>query len=153
MSENVSLSDLLLRGGLYEGITGNTPEEIYANLSKQVSLPQDMSADVFYNALCAREKVLTTAVGNGVAMPHARTPVLKRPEDECVAICYLEKPIDMGAPDGRGVYVMFVLMTCSPQSHLRTISQLARFLQKKEFRQALENHASLSEIVTLLHTL
>lgn len=148
-----TISDLIAKGGVYSDIAGENAQDVYRVLSETIHLPQGMTADVFYNALCDREKILTTAVGNGIALPHAQTPVLKNLEDECIALCYLRNPIDMGAPDGRPVYVMFVLMTSSPQTHLAIISQLARYLQKPELKQALERHADNTELITLMHTL
>ena len=149
----VSVADLVSKGGVYTDIEGSTPQDVYRTLSQTLQLPGDMTPDVFYNALCDREKILTTAVGNGIALPHAQTPVLKNTDDECIAVCYLKRPISMGAPDERPVYVMFVLMTSTPQTHLAVISQLARYLQNPAFRQALENKANCTELITLMHTL
>ncbi len=148
-----SIADLIAKGGVYTDVLGSTAEEVYRTLSKTVPLPLGMTTEVFYNALCEREKILTTAVGNGIALPHAQTPVLKNVDDECIAICYLQTPFSMGAADGRAVYVMFVLMTSSPQTHLAIISQLARYLQKPELREALERHASGEELISLLRKL
>ena len=153
MASNVSITDLLLKGGVYANIPAKTAQEAYRFISQTINLPSDITADAFYAALCEREKVLTTAVGNGVALPHSQKPILQNPEEECVAVCYLQNPIDMGAADGRLVHVMFVLLTSSLNSHLQAISQLARYLQKAEFRRALEQRASISELITLMHTL
>ena len=151
MAANVA--DLISKGGIYNNIEGETPQDVYRTLSQTIRLPAGMTADVFYTALCEREKILTTAVGNGIALPHAQTPVLKNVDDECIIVCYLQHPIEMGAPDGRPVSVMFVLMTSTSQTHLATISQLARFLQKPEVREALERRANATELITLMHTL
>ena len=153
MASNVTITELLQNGGVYADIPGDTPQEVYRHISQTINLPEELTADGFYNALCDREKILSIAVGNGIALPHSQKPILHNAEEECIAVCYLQKPINMDAPDGRLVHVMFVLITSSLNSHLQAISQLARYLQKSEFRRALEQRASISELITLMHTL
>lgn len=152
MASDVSITDLLFKGGVYTAVPAKNAQEAYRCISQSINLPASITADEFYAALCERESVLTTAVGNGVALPHSQKPMLHDEDEECVAVCYLQTPIDMGAPDGRLVYVMFVLLTSSLQSHLQAISQLARYLQLPEFRRALEQQASAAELITLMHT-
>ena len=66
-TSNADIAELIHRGGIFFDVEGSTPEEIYANISKKIKLPEDMTAEQVCSALCAREKVLSTAVGNGIA--------------------------------------------------------------------------------------
>lgn len=102
-----------------------------------------------YDALCAREAILSTAVGNGIAIPHAQQPVLKELKNQRIYICYLKQPIDMRAMDGKMVNTMIIPLTCSVQSLLHIISRLARLLAKAEFRRALELKMGLNEVYPL----
>ena len=69
--KTVDIADLIHRGGVFFDVEGNTPQEVFKNLVKMIKIPDGMTADQVYNALCAREEVLSTAVGNGIALPHA----------------------------------------------------------------------------------
>lgn len=153
MLTDVDIGDLLQKGGVYPDITGTKVQDVFHSLSQTVSLPASVDASVLYTALCEREKVLTTAVGNGVAMPHPQKHLFTNPEEERISVCYLKTPIDMNAPDGRLVHTMLVLQTSSVQTHLKVISKLASLLQKDEFKRALENHSDITELITLVHTL
>lgn len=149
----VDIADLIHRGGVYKDIEGSTPEEIYDVISKMIDLPDGMTANQVYNALCTREKVLSTAVGNGIALPHARSPIMKDEKDQRIIVVYLKNPIDMKAPDERNVFVMFVLLTYKPEVHLKVLSNLAGLFRDVTFRKALENKASEAELMNLIREL
>ncbi len=153
MLTDIDIGELFHRGGVYPDILGTTTDEVFHALSETISLPSSVDQPTLYKALCDRELVLTTAVGNGVAMPHPQKHLFSNVEDEQIAVCYLKTPIDMNAPDGRLVHTMLVLLTSSVQTHLKVISKLANLLQREEFKKALENHSDATELITLAHTL
>lgn len=153
LSSNAYIADLIHKGGIFKDVEGSTPEEIYSKLSKMINLPDGMTSEQVYNALCAREKVLSTAVGNGIALPHARSPIMKEEQDQRICVVYLKEPIDMKAPDERMVYVMFVLLTQNSQIHLQVLSGLAGLFRSLRFRKALENKADEAELLSLIREL
>jgi len=87
-------------------------------------------------ALVERESVQTTALGAGIAIPHART-------DRCDAPRFLAArlgmAIDFDSPDGIPVDLVFVLVgpTDDPAAHVKQLGRLARLLQRPGFAQAL----------------
>lgn len=153
MVSDVNVGECLRAGGVYDGIKGASPSEIYKNLSTVINLPDSVSPKLFYEALCAREAILSTAVGNGVAIPHSQQPLLKNPEEQRIFICYLDEPIDMQAIDGKRVTTMIIPLSCSAQSHLHIISRLAHFLTKADFRKALDLRFGLNELYQLMSVL
>lgn len=152
-SNNANIADLIHKGGIYKDVEGSTPEEVYNNVSKMINLPDGMTSEQVYNALCAREKVLSTAVGNGIALPHARSPIMKNEEDQRICVVYLKNPIDMKAPDERLVYVMFILLTQNSQIHLQVLSGLAGLFRSLRFRKALESKIEEVELLSLVREL
>ncbi|MBO4533214.1 MAG: PTS sugar transporter subunit IIA [Treponema sp.] len=153
LNESVDLAALIHRGGVFFDVEGNTPEEIYKKISGMIQIPDSLSAEQIYNALCAREQVLSTAVGNGIALPHARASIVKEEAEQKICVVYLKNPIDMQAPDEREVYVMFVLLTQNSQAHLKVLTELAGLFRNLRFRKALETHASEAEILSLIREL
>ena len=146
----VDLAQLIHRGGVFKNVEGNTPQEIYAKVSKMIDLPGGMTSDTVYNALCDREAVLSTAVGNGIALPHARAPIMRDAGEQRICVVYLKNPIDMKAPDEREVFVMFVLLAHNSQIHLKVLSSLAALFRNSQFKKALElrsDEATLSSII------
>ena len=153
LNGGADLPVLIHRGGVFFDVEGTTPQEIYKNISEKIEKPEGVTSDLIYNALCAREQVLSTAVGNGIALPHARASIIKSDENQKICVVYLKKPIDMQAPDEREVFVMFVLLTSNSQVHLRVLTELAGLFRNLRFRKALEAHAGEAELLSLIREL
>lgn len=99
--------------------------------------------------LLAREKLGSTAMGNGVAIPHARVAGLK----QIVGLfARLEKPIDFEAPDGHGVDLMFVLLAPEEAGadHLRALARVSRLLRDEKMRDKLRASGDPSSLHALL---
>ena len=86
------------------------------------------SAGDVCSALCERESTASTALGRGVALPHARVSGLAR---SIVAVVRLTQPLSFGAPDGAPVDLLFVVLSPAgePGEHVRLLARLARRLQ------------------------
>ena len=153
LNDGVDLPALIHRGGVFFDIEGKTPQEVYKIISEKIEKPQEVTGEQIYSALCAREQVLSTAVGNGIALPHARASIVKYEEDQKICVVYLKNPIDMQAPDEREVYVMFVLLTHNSQVHLKVLTALAGLFRNLRFRKALESHAQEAELLSLIREL
>ncbi|MCR4578834.1 MAG: PTS sugar transporter subunit IIA [Treponema sp.] len=153
MENEIDIAKLIHRGGVFKDVEGKTPQEIYEKVCKMIDLPDGMTSEQVYNALCAREEVLSTAVGNGIALPHARTPIMKEEKDQRICVVYLKNPIDMKAPDERAVFVLFVLLTHNSQVHLKVLSSLAGLFRSAEFRKALEEGADEATLSALIKNL
>lgn len=153
MGNAADIVKLLRKGGVFFNVEGNSPQEIYAKISKMIDLPDCMTSEQVYNALCAREEILSTAVGNGIALPHARSPIMTSEEDQRICVVYPKNPIDMAAPDERNVFVMFVLLTYNPQVHLKILSSLANLFRNARFKKALEDRADEATLSALIQEL
>ena len=153
LNGGADLPVLIHRGGVFFDVEGTTPQEIYKNISEKIEKPEGVTSDLIYNALCAREQVLSTAVGNGIALPHARASIIKSDENQKICVVYLKKTIDMQAPDEREVFVMFVLLTSNSQVHLKVLTELAGLFRNLRFRKALEAHAGEAELLSLIREL
>ncbi len=147
MEENVKIGDLILRGGVRNNIDADNPLEVYEQIKTKIKLPKSVTPDILYEGLCAREKVLSTAVGRGIALPHCRDILLTGGDEQQITVVYLKNPIDMNAPDGRKVDTMFVLLTSNSQSHLQVLSRLAGLIKNDSFVEMLRNLASAEELV------
>ena len=149
----VNLAELIHKGGVFKDVEGSSPEEIYKKITEMINLPAGLSAETVYNALCDREKIMSTAVGNGIALPHARIPLLKDEGDQRICVIYLKNPIDMNAPDERKVFVMFIILSANQHSHLQVLSDLVQLFQKKEFKKLLEQNSSEAELLNAIRNL
>lgn len=144
--QKVELGLLINRGGVVNNLDASTPEEAYDQLKTKMHLPPSFSAKDLYEGLTAREKIMSTAVGRGIALPHCRDILLKSNDEQQITVVYLKNPIDMNAPDGRKVDTMFVLLTGNSQSHLQVLSRLAGLFKNDSFIELLRKRASADEL-------
>ncbi|NLM01123.1 MAG: PTS sugar transporter subunit IIA [Treponema sp.] len=150
MDFDMNIAELIQRGGVYFNVPGTTPEEVYKYVSHKISLPEGVDPDVLCAEICQRETLMSTAVGNGVALPHPRYPLLKCYDDQKIIVCYLDTPITMNAPDSKPVYVMMILLTSTTQSHLKILSQLAYLFQQSAFRAEMSNKPGEADLIKLI---
>ena len=97
----VNLYDLMVQGGIHRAIAGAKPAEAIKNAVKAVPMPPEISADEAIFSLLEREEMMPTAIGRGIAIPHARNPLISDVEHERVSLCFLEDAVDFGAIDGQ----------------------------------------------------
>lgn len=89
-------------------------------------------ADEILQALLERERLGSTAIGRGAAIPHVRIAGLKRMYG---VLARLETAVDYHAPDGRGVDVVFMLLAPlegKTTQHLKALAQVSRFLKDED---------------------
>lgn len=109
------------------------------------AIPRMSRIDVF-NALNARERLGSTGLGHGVALPHAR---VARTELAVGACLTLAEPIGFDAPDGEPVDILFVLLVpenCSDR-HLEILAELASLFSSEEVRENLRNAEEPGQIL------
>lgn len=86
--------------------------------------------------MLAREKLGSTALGEGIAIPHCRLSHCERPTGVLLSLC---DALDFDAPDGEPVDLLFTLVVSprATQEHLHLLAELAQLFSRAEFRQAL----------------
>ena len=97
--------------------------------------------------MLSREKLGTTAIGDGIAIPHPRAPIALAAERPLVALCFLEQPQEFGAADKKPVHALFVMVTPNVRSHTILLAQLGSVLRTPAFRDAVRRSAAADEIL------
>lgn len=102
-----------------------------------------------FDSLFAREKLGSTGLGQGVAIPHGRIKGLK---EAIGAVIRMKQPIPFDAPDGQNVSLIFVLLVPDRATdlHLQILSELAQMFSDKPFRERLLNAQSAAELHQLI---
>ena len=104
-----------------------------------------------FDSLFAREKLGSTGLGQGIAIPHGRIKGLK---DAAGAFLRLAAPVQFDAPDGRPVSMLFVLLVPEQanETHLQLLSELAQMFSDRVFREALQNAPDATQIHQMFMT-
>lgn len=102
-----------------------------------------------YDSLCTRERLGSTGLGHGVAIPHGRSA---RAPTATGAFLRLGEPVDFGAPDGEPVDLVFALVVPEhyAQQHLMLLASLAEMFGDAEFRQRLRQAPDSAALYALL---
>lgn len=99
---------------------------------------QGIARGAVFDSLFARERLGSTGLGQGIAIPHGRIKGLK---DAAGAFLRLATPVQFDAPDGRPVNMLFVLLVPEQanETHLQLLSELAQMFSDRSFRDALQS--------------
>lgn len=107
-----------------------------------------MARSIIFDSLFAREKLGSTGLGQGVAIPHGRIKGLKQAAG---ALIRLAAPIPFDSPDGRPVTLLFVLLVPeqATEEHLQILSELAQRFSDRSFRDALQAAVDAEAVISL----
>ena len=147
------LSSALKRGNVHYDILGNNPEEILKAVVEVLSLPEGMDRNNLFEMLWTRELMGSTAIGNGIAIPHVRNPIILHVDEPIITICFLKFPIDFKAPDHKPVSTLFIVLSPSVKMHLTLLARLAYCLQDAKLQGYLNQRSSREEILADLFVL
>lgn len=102
-----------------------------------------------FKAVMDREKVMSTGVGDGVAIPHGKAEGV---EDVVAAFGISKEEIDFQSIDEKPVHLVFLLVASQDATgpHLKALSRVSRLLNKKEFRTKLLNAQSPAEVMDMI---
>lgn len=143
-----SLYRAIYKGGVYRNVPGKTKEEVIRNTMDRLATPLNLDGEVLTDLLLEREKLMPTALGSGIAVPHARDFLLNTHQD-VVAVVFPETPIEYGALDHKPVHTLFFLFACDDKRHLHLLAKIAHLSNEQESINLLQSKPSQN---TLLET-
>jgi PTS system nitrogen regulatory IIA component len=147
-----TLADALVAGGIFYGLPGENVETALRAVVASMPLPEDFDREMLLNMFLSREHLGSTVVGDGIAIPHPRYPVVIGVPGPQATLCHLEHAIDFGAGDGRPVETLFVLVSPTARWHSRLLTQVARALANGHFRDLITRKAPADVIVEAART-
>jgi nitrogen PTS system EIIA component len=143
-----SLAEALQIGGILYRMEGDTRESVLRSIIAHIWLPDEVDREFLFQVLLAREELGSTGIGDGIAIPHVRNPVVLHITRPFVSLCFLERPIDFGALDGKPVRALFTLMSPTVRAHLHMLSRISFALRDEKLRTAIEGQAGRGEILS-----
>ena len=146
-----TLSQALAAGGIHCSFPGNDRESVLRNVVATLDLPPEIDPEFILQVLLAREAMGTTAVGDGIAIPHVRNPILVQLPVPKVALCFLDRPVEFGALDGKPVQILFTIISPTIRMHLHLLSKLAYCLRDDRLRAILGTQCNAEAIMATVH--
>lgn len=143
----LSLADALTLGGIFYRISGSDKASALKAVVELLRLPDDADRGYLLQFLLAREDMASTGIGDGIAMPHARNPIVLHVPQPMVTLCFLETPIDFLALDGQPVNCLFTIVAPTVRSHLFLLSRLSFVLRDTAFKNCIKEQRPREEIL------
>ncbi len=143
----MKISDILKEDLVKTGLKGNTKNEIIEGMIDLVAIsPKVKDKEKVREAIFEREKIMSTGVGNGFAIPHGKTEAVT---DIVAAFAVTAEPIDYESLDEKPVRLVFLLVgkdnLVGP--HIKLLSRISRLMNKEEFRKRLLDLKTPKEII------
>jgi PTS system nitrogen regulatory IIA component len=113
-----------------------------------LSLAPNVDREAIAQLLLAREAMGSTAIGEGIAIPHVRRPILVGGSRASISLYFLEIPIDFAAVDGQPVFAIFLIASPTARMHLQLLSRLSFALHDQDLKALLTSRAPAAEIIT-----
>ena len=126
-----------------------TKKSILEKISDILSEPSGIKSSVIFNKLYEREKLGSTSIGKGVAIPHARVKDIEYP---FVSIIILDEPVDFDNIDDLDVNIVVSIIVPEDNfnNHLELLAQLSEKLDNPEIRKALRKARNSKQIISNL---
>ena len=127
----MNIKDMLSDKSFLVNFEASSKKNVLDKLSKLAEKDIKIDARIVLEALTKREKLGSTAVGNGIAIPHANCPDIDKPK---VFVALLSNSLDFNANDDQPVDIIFLLLAPdnSGSEHLQALALVSRLLRNKE---------------------
>ena len=135
------------KGGIYYELEGSSPKDALASLISALPPQKNVSPAGLLHAVLERETLMPTAIGDGIAIPHPRNPLILNQDEEFIAMGFLKNPQNWNSLDGIPVDTLFLIVSSSAKSHLGILSRISFLCQDEEFRNILKNRPPASVIL------
>lgn len=147
-----SLVEAMKAGGVAYRVGGTDKASVLRSVVEVMQLPEEVDRDFLFQVLLARETLGSTGIGDGIAIPHVRNPIVLHITKPTITLCFLENPIQFGALDGSPVTILFTLISPTVRAHLHLLSRLGFVLRNPEYKAALKRQALRDELLETLAT-
>ncbi len=145
----MTLSDLVARNAILPALKVNNKKQVLQELAARAAALTGQNERAILEILLQREKLGSTAVGNGVAIPHGKLPKLAAVFG---LFARLERAVDFDALDGQPVDLVFLLL--APESagadHLKALARVARLLRNPEIARKLRDSRDADALYAVL---
>jgi PTS system nitrogen regulatory IIA component len=143
------LADLVAPNAIIPALKVNGKKQALQELAARASTLTSQNERAIFEILLQREKLGSTAVGNGIAIPHGKMPKLNRLFG---LFARLDRPIDFEALDGQPVDLVFLLLApeAAGADHLKALARVARLLRDPEMARKLRDCRDAEAIYAVL---
>jgi PTS system nitrogen regulatory IIA component len=147
----MKIVEFLQPGAVVDDLAGQTAQSVLGELSRPLAASHKLDPQRLLDTLLEREKLGSTGIGDGVAIPHGKVPGLP------VLMASFGRSrggVDFKAIDGKPTYLFFTLFAPenSAGAHLKALARISRIFKSPAFREAILKAAGAADIYRLIET-
>ncbi len=144
-----ALNTILDQGSFYYdcALTENSYLEQMLSL---IPLDANIDKGIIIQLLKNREALMSTAIGNGISLPHPRIPLMVG-RNPLIKFFFPHTPLDLKSIDGKPVHTIILLISQTIKQHLSLLAHLSFLLSKETFRSALENRLPCQNLIEIIN--
>ncbi len=116
----------------------------------RINIDKNVDKEIITQLLRSRESMMSTAIGNGISLPHPRVPLMVGKNKPLINFFFPEKLLDLKSIDGKPVHTLILLISQTIKQHLSLIAHLSFLLSTETFRFALGNRLESGEILDII---
>ena len=146
----MNLLDILSPESTIVDLKGESKEDIIAELVNSLPVGDEITdRDQVLQAVLDREKIMSTGIGDGIAIPHGKSAAVT---ELVAAMGTQRRGVDFDALDGEPAFVFFLLVSPANVSgpHIKALARISRLLKNDEFKKKLIEADSAEEIIATI---
>lgn len=146
----MKITELMTKQTIILNLKADSKSQVIEEITDKLDSAGNLSnKEQFKEAIWEREKQSTTGIGDGIAIPHAKTSAVRKP---AIAFARSKEGVEYEALDGKPSYLFFMIAASEStnQQHLETLARLSSFLMDSSFRENLLSAKSELEILKVI---
>ena len=144
------LPNLITSDCVIANLRAANKKQVLQELARKAATLTGQNEDAIYEVLAERERLGTTGIGHGIAIPHGKLPGLERVYG---VFARLERPIDFDAIDDQPVDLIFLLLAPanSGSDHLKALAKVSRMLRDRRLCEKVRGSTTCDAIFALMN--
>jgi PTS system nitrogen regulatory IIA component len=148
--QQFNLYRALHKGDVLVDIEGSSKQEVIRSTLNHMAPQLGFDAEVVSELFLDREKLMSTSLGHGVAVPHSRDFVLRSPGSDAVIVVFPKEPIAYDALDGEPVHTLFFLLSSDDKRHLQLLAKIAHLIASEDALRVLKQKLSKDSLLQFI---
>ena len=125
-------------------------EHYIGQMVNLIDFKMNVDKGIIVQLLQSREEMMSTAIGNGIGLPHPRIPLMVGRDKPLLAFFFLKNPLDLNAIDEQPVHTIILLISQTIKQHLSLLAHLSYLLLNDQLRTALKERKSYTDILSII---
>lgn len=127
-----------------------TEEQYIEQMTQLAAFEKSVDREIVVQLLKSREQLMSTAIGNGISLPHPRIPLVIGRDKPLIHFFFPKTPLNLPALDGKPVHTLILIISQTTKQHLSLLAHISYLLSKKEIQQALKTRHPYQELLELI---